>query len=225
MSQRLINVSTAGETIVLRGSAPEDDEQNGTSGSESGSAGSEGGSSTGSEGAGNEGKGEKSSYSKEEYEAIDARMKAADRRAAAAEAKISEAEKAKMTDDQRKDLETKETQAKAEALVKENSELLLKVAFLSINDVSWHNPALVMGQIDFSKVADEDGKIDQKALKAEVKRIATEQPYLVKTDQAVGGTGGHGTSGGTVGSGNKSGDKAGPLSEDELRRRYPALYV
>lgn len=225
MSQRLINDSSADELIVLRGSAPEDGEHEGGSGSESGSTGSNVGSSTGSEGGNDEGKGEKSSYSKEEYEAIDARMKAADRRATLAENKITEAEKAKMTDDQRKDHDLEESRKTSEAQAKENQDLRVQIAFLSVNDVSWHNPAIALSQIDLATVVSEDGTVDQKALKAAVKRLATEQPFLVKVVQGTEGTGGHGTSGGSVGSGTNNGGKPGALSEDELRRRYPALYV
>jgi hypothetical protein len=59
--------------------------------------------------------------------------------------------------------------------------LALQVAFLSVNDVTWHNPQRALQLADLSEVEiGDDGTVDSKALKAAMKKLAAEEPYLVK---------------------------------------------
>jgi hypothetical protein len=79
------------------------------------------------------------------------------------------------------DTKVKAAEARAERLAVEN-------AFLRVNVVEWIKPeqalALMMTDDDYDVEFDEDGKVDRKALKAELKRFARENPHLVKPKAA-----------------------------------------
>lgn len=90
----------------------------------------------------------------------------------------------------------------------------LEVAFLADTTYDWHNPKLVLGQLNMADLVDSSGEVDVEKLKAETKSIADANPFLVKGDSTPA------TSGSAVGSKKKQ-DKS--LSEKELRKRFPSL--
>lgn len=242
MSQRLIQNIPGSKAVCtgtifgqhlyeLRGATPNDDgDDEGGSASGSGDGG-DGGTGTESSGSENGESGSGSDQDGEDVDAVKARMQAADRRASKAEARVKELEEAQLTADQKKDKELSELRTFKEEAPKVIANLEAKVAFLSINDVSWNDPDIALGQLKLSEVIDEDGQIDKAALKKAVEKLAKEKPFLVKTSTGgdsgggAGGGSGAGASGGGVGSGGKSSKNNGVLSDEELRRRYPALNV
>ena len=59
--------------------------------------------------------------------------------------------------------------------------LAIENAFLSVNDVEWHNPGRALSLADLSEVeVDKNGKADAKAVKAAIDKLAKAEPYLVK---------------------------------------------
>jgi hypothetical protein len=156
---------------------------------------------------------------------MEKRMKAADKRASDAEARL------RKIDDSKKDELTKATDRVAE-VEEENTTLKdtvnglrLEVAFLSINDQTWHKPgvALRLAQSEgyLEDVMDDDGKVDEKAMKKALANLAKDNEYLVKK-AGTGEGGGSGSSGSPAGgrSGNGKDDKQ---AEEQDRRRAPAL--
>jgi hypothetical protein len=101
---------------------------------------------------------------------------------AAEEAKLSDEEK---TNRRIKELEESDTK-KSAALQK----LVVKNAFLSSNDVAWHDPATALSLLDtsgFEIVSDEDGVPsvkDEKAFAAAIAKLAKDKPFLVKTSNS-----------------------------------------
>lgn len=97
----------------------------------------------------------------------------------AEEAKLSDEEK---TNKRLKELEESDSK-KSAALQK----LVVKNAFLSSNDVVWHDPATALSLLDtsgFEIVSDEDGVPsvkDEKAFAAAIAKLAKDKPFLVKT--------------------------------------------
>lgn len=226
-------VSATGRAFwPIMGASPDDPSNTGTgSGGEGGGEGGNGTEGSGTEGQGSEGgqgtgsEGAKTTYTAEEYEALQNRMKAADRRATTAEQKIKEAEDAKKDDLTKAQESLKEQETKVSTLQSENADLRLQIAFLTANDVTWHEgeAALKFAQSNgyLEGVIQEDGSIDKAALKSALKKLATEKKYLVKS--AAGDQGGdqQNPSGGNVGNGTKKGLSA--EDEAELRRKFPAL--
>lgn len=221
----------------IMGASPDDPSNAGGGASGTG----EGGEGTGSEGSGSEGQGSeggqgsgegeggqggKTTYTADEYEALKNRMQAADRRASTAEQKIKEAEDAKKGDLEKAQDKVKEHETTISTLTSQNADLRLQIAFLTSNDVTWHEgeAALKFAQSNgyLDGVVQEDGTIDKASLKSALKKLATEKKYLVKSasDDGDGGSG-NGSSGGNVGTGNKNGMK--PEDEAALRRKFPAL--
>jgi hypothetical protein len=164
----------------LVGKAPEGE---GTEETESGSEGAEGtGSETGSEGQGSEDK-KDDKVSRAELDAVVERMKAADRRAEEAQKKVKEFE------DKDKDEATKNAEriaaleAETQQKDQEISNLRIQNAFLSSNEVQWHDPDVAVGLADLSGVLKEDGTVDKGALKSALKKLATDKPFLVKSEE------------------------------------------
>lgn len=236
MSQRLsipktnpIGFTVSGDALFdLRGFAPDGDGDGGDGGD--GSDGSDGDDAdgSGSEGGDNDGDndgGKAEDKGGDEIASLKARMQAADRRAAAAEKKAQELEDANLSEAQRKEKELEDLRSFKTSSASEISGLKAQVAFLSNNDVSWQDPSIALSLLDLSDLRDEDGNVDPASLKRAIKKLATEKPFLVKTAKGSDGDGeGGAPSGGSVG-GSKKSKNSGALSEDELRKRYPALYV
>lgn len=231
MSQRLTK-NFSNSMYELRGASPVEGEGEGT-GSSAGTDTPSTSDGSGTEGSGTEEDGAASTGTaggEEDLDTVRNRMKAADRRASAAEKELKDLRDAQLSETEKKDKELEELRAFRPEAEKVIANLEAKVAFLSINDVAWHDPAIALSQIDFSTVTDEDGKIDNAELKKAVKKLAEGKSYLVKTStgESGGGAGegqGAGASGGGVGSGKGGSKKGGALSDEELRQRYPALYV
>lgn len=125
---------------------------------------------------------------REEFDALLKRMKNADKRADTAENKL------KQYEDKDKDESTKATERAAElekqvnTLQSEVKTLRLQNAFLTANTQKWHDPDVALdlaqskGYID-DDIVDEDGKVDRKALKKALERLAKEKPFLVDTSK------------------------------------------
>lgn len=178
--------------------------------------------SEGQDGTGNDGKGKEEDG---DLEAIKKRMQAADRRAAEAERKVKEFE------DKDKDEVTKATE-RAKELEKQVAErdsqikdLSMKVAFLSANDIDWHDKDVALSHADLSEVLEDDGNVNKKALKKALDDLAKDKPFLVKAKEGDDKKDDlpSGPTGTPAGSGGKK--KQDGLSDEELRRKYPALYA
>ena len=92
----------------------------------------------------------------------------------AEEAQLGEVEKTKRQLD--------ETSTRAQQLEATNRRLALDNAFLMANETQWHNPAAARRLVDLSEVElDDDGSVkNPDALKAAIKKLAKDEPYLVK---------------------------------------------
>lgn len=122
------------------------------------------------------------SYSSEEYEALKARMKAADRRATAAENEAKSFKDKDKTELQKASDRVAELETAVEDKDSVIKKLRLHNAFLSANTYTWHDPELVMSQVQLDAVeVNEDGEPTAQSVKKELDRIAKARPYLVKT--------------------------------------------
>lgn len=179
---------------------------------------------------GGEGSTSGSTSSASDLEAMRIRMQAADRNAAAArkalqdaEAKIKEFEDKDKTELERFQTSATEAQAKLADAEQTIASMRLQIAFLSSNDVDWHSPAVALKLLDTSGVAVEDGEV--KGMAEAIKKLAADNPYLVKT--ATGSSGedessstkrktGESTNGG-------SGGGSGEIDRKRMEERFPAL--
>lgn len=198
----------------LIGAAPDGDDD----GEEEEGSDDDAGGDTGSEGQGSD---DGKKVTAEDLARLEARMKAADKRASAAEMKVKEFE------DKDKDEVTKSAE-RISALETENSELkqgrkddALQIAFLSSNDIDWHDKSVALKHADLSEVMDEDGNVDKAALKKALEALSKSMPFLVKTSDGKEGDEPKGPSGIPAGSGTKK--KGVGLDEEALRKKYPAL--
>jgi hypothetical protein len=135
--------------------------------------------------------------SREDFEKQKRQLQAADK-------KRAEAEKAlKAIEDSKKDELTKATE-RAEELEKavethkaENRELRLQNAFLSANEITWHDPADALALAErrgyLDGVVGEDGEVDSKLLGTKLKEMAKAKPNLVKTGKDDADSGGDST--------------------------------
>lgn len=115
--------------------------------------------------------------------------------------------------------ERDELKTKYEETASALASLRLENAFLKVNAVDWHDPALAMTQVDLSGVMDEDGEIDDKKLKAAVENLAKTKPFLVKGEAEPKNP--KVPSGTPVGSGGRGSKK--DLDRAALEKKYPAL--
>jgi hypothetical protein len=137
------------------------------------------------EGEGADKSGSDKPVSREDFERQKRQLQAADK-------KRVEAEKAlKAIEDSKKDELTKATE-RAEELQKlvedgkkENADLRLQNAFLSANEIIWHDPADALALAErrgyLDGVVDEDGTVDSSLLGKKLKEMAKAKPNLVKT--------------------------------------------
>lgn len=204
----------------IMGSDSGDDDADGDDGDGDGADKSD---TEGQGGDGDDGKG--GTVTKEEFEALKARMSAADRRAAEAEKKVKEFEDSKKDEATKAAEKVAELTSANEALTKQVSDLRVENAFLSSNDIDWHDKDVALSHADLSEVLGEDGDVNKKALKKALEDLAKAKPFLVKTKDGGGDKQDlpNGTTGGTVGSGGTK--KKDGLSDEELKRKYPALYA
>ena len=85
------------------------------------------------------------------------------------------------TEVEKRDTRIKELEADNTTLQTTLRSLAIENAFLSVNDVEWHNPSRALSLADLSDVeVDKNGKADAKAVKAAIEKLAKAEPYLVK---------------------------------------------
>lgn len=98
----------------------------------------------------------------------------------AAAAKLKEHEDAKLGETEKTVKERDELKAKAEALEAKSRQLALQVAFLQDRENDWHNPKTALRLLELDGVEiDDEGEV--KGLDVAIKKLVTENPYLVKT--------------------------------------------
>lgn len=131
-------------------------------------------------------------YTKAEVDALINESKGYRKRAQAAEGKLSEAEKAQMN-------ELDRAKKEAEEAIKRADEAEAKIARLSLEATvkdeakDFTNPSDVVHFLDLDSIKlDDDGKPDTNSLKAAIKRLATEKPYLLKSNAGNGDGGARG---------------------------------
>lgn len=127
-------------------------------------------------------------WSKAEVDAMIKESKAYRKRAQEAEAKVAEAEKAQMTELDRAKKERDEEKQKAAELEKQIARLTLEQHVVTeAASQNFATPSDVIPFLDTAAIKmDDDGKPDTNSLKAAIKRLATEKPYLIK---GAGGSG------------------------------------
>lgn len=188
-------------------------------------SGAQSGGDTSSDGKGTQSGAQDDKVDRAEHDAVKARQAAADRRAATAEAELQ-----KIRDKDKSELELAQrdkttAEQKATDLQSEVAGLKVQIAFLSDNQVQWHDPAdaLVLLQRDpeeYGLVIEEDGTV--KNMKAAIKKLADTKKHLVNTDAGTGSNNGQrsGSNVGGAGAGNRDKNKDDP---ETLKGKYPAL--
>lgn len=156
---------------------------------------------------------------------MEKRMKAADKRASDAEARLRKIDDADKSELQKAQDRVTEVETENTTLKDEVSGLRLQIAFLSANTVTWHKPstALRLAQSEgyLEDVVDDDGNVDEKAMKKALDRFARENEYLV--NKGGGGSGGGSGSSGEPAGGRSKNGKDDKQVEEKDRRRAPAL--
>lgn len=107
------------------------------------------------------------------------RMTAADQRSSNLQKELDDLKSTKdITPEIKKELD--ELKAKIGPVETERDTLRLQVAFLSNNTIKWKDADAALKLADLSEVDfDDKGRVDKRALKAALKQLATEKPYLV----------------------------------------------
>lgn len=210
----------------VMGASPDDPNDGGSGDGEPNDSGGTGGTgSTGSEGGtGTEG-GDKP-VSRAEFERLQQHLSAADKKRTEAEAKLKEIEDSKKDELTKATERADELQKTVEQQKADLAALRLDNAFLSVNEVTWHDKedAMLAAQRGgyLEGVVGEDGKVDQKLLAKKLGELAKAKPHLVKA----------GTekkneplppSGGAVGSGGGA-PKDNASDEAKRKARYGRLY-
>lgn len=145
------------------------------------------------------------------------RTRAADERAARIEAELKQLRDKDLpeADKLRRDFE--ESQQQVTKLQEVNKNLALKVAFLSDNTYSWHNPERALKLVDLSQVTiEEDGSVT--GLKEALKALATSDDYLVKKEPKEEAPKPPSTS-----PGNNGGTGGSAPSKGALAKRFPTM--
>lgn len=133
-------------------------------------------------------------YTKAEVDAIINESKGYRKRAQAAEGKLSEAEKAQMNELERAKKEAEENKTRADEAEKRIAVLTLQQNVVTEAVAQgFTNPSDVVAFLNLTDIKlDDDGKPDTNSLKAAIKRLATEKPYLLKTNAGNGDGGARG---------------------------------
>lgn len=99
-------------------------------------------------------------------------------------AKLKEFEDAGKTETEKVTAERDALKAEVAALRQEVQQSKLRNAFLTSNDVQWHNPERALALVDLSTVEiGKDGEPDRGQLKAAIKALAESDSYLVKSSE------------------------------------------
>jgi hypothetical protein len=197
--------------------------QSGAEGTQSGAGETTGnGSGTGTEGTtaqsgGETGTNTDNKVDRTELDQVLTRMRAADQRATKAEQELRQIRDKDLPEAEKLKRDYADAQTQVEKLQTANTELALKVAFLSDNTYAWHNPQRALKLVDLSQLEiGEDGTV--RGLKDALKALATSDPYLIKKEVTETNSAPAGTAPGNNGaSGN-----AKP-STKSLAARIPAL--
>lgn len=147
------------------------------------------------------------------------RTQAADKRAAEFEQQLRQLRDKDLPEAEKLKRDFEESQAQVTKLQGVNQELALKVAFLSDNTYSWHNPDRALKLVDLSQVTiEEDGSVS--GLKEALKALATSDDYLVKkeaTEKQVE------TKPASTAAGNNGGAGGSAPSRAKLTSRFPTM--
>lgn len=109
------------------------------------------------------------------------RTLASDKRAADIEAQLKKLRDKDLPEAEKLKRDYEESQQQVTKLQDTNKSLALKVAFLSDNTYSWHNPERALKLVDLSQVSiEEDGTVN--GLKDALKALATSDAYLIKQE-------------------------------------------
>lgn len=142
----------------------------------------------------------------------------------------SKAEQAKLTDQEKIDLRIKELEESNSAKDKTLQKLVQKNAFISANDVAWHDPETALSLIDLSSfeiVVDENTGIpsikDQKGFAEAIAKLAKDKPFLVKTPSTEGDKPGAQAWTGSTGTPPKAKESADASERERLKKKFPAL--
>jgi hypothetical protein len=159
---------------------------------------------------------------REHLSAADRKRDEAEKARDAALAKLKEIEDKDKSELERTTERVKQLEQQAQQDKGEISKLRLENAFLTVNEVLWHdNEDALRAARDggyLEQVVKDDGTIDQDKLKRQLKSLADKKKYLVKTEQEPPQP----PSGAGVGSGGRGGSQGNP-DETKLRERYSRL--
>jgi Phage minor structural protein GP20 len=119
--------------------------------------------------------------SRSELDSVLARMRAADQRADKAQQELKQLRDKDLPEAEKLKRDYEESQAQVQKLQETNTALALKVAFLSDNTYTWHNPERALKLVDLSQVeVDAEGNV--RGLKDALKALATSDAYLIKQE-------------------------------------------
>lgn len=156
---------------------------------------------------------------KSEADSLRERMRAADQRAARVEAELKQLRDKDVPEAEKLKRDFEESQQQVTKLQETNKNLALKVAFLSDNTYTWHNPERALRLVDLSQVTiEEDGSVS--GLKDALKALATSDDYLIKKEvkEETKPTAPAGTA-----PGNNGGAGGGKPARSALAGRFPAM--
>lgn len=180
--------------------------------------------------------------SRDEFEAVTRRLSNADRRRAEAEKKANDLQREKDEQERKGKPELDNVKKDLEKITAEHGTLkdrfakLARVnAFLTASaqeKIAWHDPKVAQRAADLEELEiDEDGNVE--GIREAVKALAKKAAYLVNTgkaneedddkddkSKARRGTSGSGVGSTKTGAGRK---RSGTLTDEELRKRFPAL--
>lgn len=178
-------------------------------------------------GAGGDGTGDSSGSTEDsvplsKFKHMEEMLRAADRKREEAERVAREYEDKDKTELEKATARTAELEERVAKQDGELAELRLQNAFLTVNNVKWHDPAtaLLIAKQDgyLEGVVDQDGKVDQAKLKAKLEQLAGKKKFLVESQsdspQPPSGVG--------VGSGGRQ-SQNGNADEKVIMDRYRTL--
>jgi hypothetical protein len=126
--------------------------------------------------------------------------------------------------------------AKDKAMEAKTQRLALENAFLKANTgdgaIAWHNPTqaltILLADDDYDVEFNDDGSVDRKSLRAELRRLAKANPHLVKPKQSKGKDDEDANDAGSQRqtASTMNGKRKGKIetkSREELAKRFPAL--
>lgn len=154
------------------------------------------------------------------------RMKAADKRATEAERKLRERDDADKSDLEKAQGQVTELEKTVSTLQTKVSELTLHNAFLTSNNITWHDPdtalALAGSKGYLEDVVDEEsGEVDRKALAKALEKMSKEHKYLVKSEDKNDDEPG-GPSGEPAGGRSENNDDT-KVKREKQKQRFPVL--